>query len=87
MEKRRKPDDLHASKLAQALMELGSKIGNWLGRSGERATEVQRANALIAALLRLPPVHAPTSRTFFLSRKGESGWPGRTTFSANRDFS
>src|SRR5229473_4407341 len=40
MEKRRKPDDLHASKLAQALMELGSKIGNSLGGSGERATEV-----------------------------------------------
>src|ERR1700747_3773533 len=40
MENRRKPDDLYASKLAQALMELGSKIGNSLGGSGERATEV-----------------------------------------------
>ena len=40
MEKRRKPDDANASKLAKALIELGSKIGNSLGRSGERATEV-----------------------------------------------
>ena len=40
MEKRRKPDNANASKLAQALMELGSKIGNSLGGSGERATEV-----------------------------------------------
>ncbi len=40
MEKRRKPDNANASKLAQALMELGRKIGNSLGGSGERATEV-----------------------------------------------
>ena len=40
MEKQRRPNDVNASKLAQALMELGSKIGNSLGRSGERATEV-----------------------------------------------
>ena len=40
MEKRRKRDDANASKLAKALMELGNKIGNLLGRSGERATEV-----------------------------------------------
>jgi hypothetical protein len=40
MEKRRKPDDANAYKLAKALIELGSKIGNSLGRSGERATEV-----------------------------------------------
>ena len=40
MEKRRKPDNANASKLAQALMELGSKIGNSLSGSGERATEV-----------------------------------------------
>jgi hypothetical protein len=40
MEKRRKPDDANASNLAKALIELGSKIGNSLGRSGERATEV-----------------------------------------------
>src|SRR5580765_1773185 len=40
MEKRRKGDDANAPKLAKALMELGSKIGNSLGRSGERATEV-----------------------------------------------
>jgi AraC-like DNA-binding protein len=40
MEKRRKPDNANASKLAQALMELGSKIGNSLSDSGERATEV-----------------------------------------------
>jgi hypothetical protein len=40
MEKRRNSDDANASKLAKALMELGSKIGNLLGRSGERATEV-----------------------------------------------
>jgi L-aminopeptidase/D-esterase-like protein len=30
---------VNASKLAQALMELGRRIGNSLGRSGERATE------------------------------------------------
>ena len=40
MERRRKPDDANASRLAKALMELGSKIGNSLGQSGERATEV-----------------------------------------------
>ena len=40
MEKPRKPHDVNASKLAQSLMELGSKIGNSLGGSGERATEV-----------------------------------------------
>ena len=40
MEKRRKPNDANASRLAKALMELGSKIGNSLGRSGERATGV-----------------------------------------------
>jgi AraC-like DNA-binding protein len=41
MEKRGKPQEVNASKLAQALMELGSKIGNSLGGSGERATEVE----------------------------------------------
>ena len=40
MEKRRKTHDLNASKLSQALMELGRKICNSLGGSGERATEV-----------------------------------------------
>jgi len=40
MEKRRKADDANASKLAKALFELGSKIGNLLGGSCERATEV-----------------------------------------------
>lgn len=40
MEKRRKLRDVNASKLANALMELGSKIDNSLGGSGERATEV-----------------------------------------------
>jgi AraC-like DNA-binding protein len=40
VEKRRKTQDLNASKLSQALMELGRKICNSLGGSGERATEV-----------------------------------------------
>jgi len=40
VEKRRKPRDVNPSKLAQALAELGTKIGNLLGGSGERATEV-----------------------------------------------
>ena len=40
MEKRRKTHDANAPRLARALMELGSKIGDSLGRSGERATEV-----------------------------------------------
>jgi AraC-like DNA-binding protein len=35
-----KPDSANAPKLAQALLELGSKIGNSLGASGERATDV-----------------------------------------------
>ena len=40
MEQRRKRYDTNASKLTKALIELGSKIGNVLGCSGERATEV-----------------------------------------------
>ena len=40
MAKRAKPDSANAPKLAQALLELGSKIGNSLGASGERATDV-----------------------------------------------
>jgi hypothetical protein len=71
MEKRGKPQEVNASKLALALMELGSKIGNSLGGSGERATEVEGL-MLYRCTAPTAPVHAPTSRAFFLSRKGES---------------
>ena len=40
MAKRGKPASANAPKLSQALLELGSKIGNSLGASGERATGV-----------------------------------------------
>jgi hypothetical protein len=73
MEKRREADDANASKLAKALMELGSKIGNSLGGSGERATEVPGL-VLYRCTGPTVPIHASMSRAVFLSRKRESEW-------------
>ena len=88
MEKRRQPDDADGSKLAKALMELGSKIGNLLGRSGERATEVP---GLMLYRCSAPTVPSPCTYepSLLLIAKGKSEWTsaGRATFSANRDFS